>query len=223
MARNTGGRRVSWLNLVLYFSYSKCTAKLGYTPLSAVFRANLDRKRQIWPAAWWGLHYVRPHKTMSCYSCCDCQCFTLPQEFDAHVVAETRFTWRLYDICHSNIGWYTDKSICDEHLIENWIQRESFGIYVLWHKDDYCAEHEMFHMRALYVGKGKIGKRLLTHWKQKDFSEEMLVYWTFIALPNRQAKYCEQLLLDVYKIPRNKYEATGTLALCAHLTQGEVD
>lgn len=34
------------------------TVKIGYKPLSAFFRANLDRTRQIWPAAWCGLHYV---------------------------------------------------------------------------------------------------------------------------------------------------------------------
>jgi hypothetical protein len=78
-------------------------------------------------------------------------------------------------------------------------------------------------MRALYIGKGHIGNRLMAHWKQKDFSDEMLVYWTFINLPNRQAKYCEQLLLDIYKTPLNKSETTGTLHLCAHLTQCEVD
>ncbi|QLF94880.1 hypothetical protein HW090_17500 [Pseudomonas sp. ABC1] len=41
------------------FSYGKRSVKLGYKPLSAFFRANLDRKRQIWPAGWCGLHYVR--------------------------------------------------------------------------------------------------------------------------------------------------------------------
>ena len=81
----------------------------------------------------------------------------------------------------------------------------------------------MFHMRALYVGKGQIGRRLLAHWKNKDFSEEMLVYWTFIELPNRQAKYCEQLLLDLYRAPLNKNEISGTLLLCGHLSQTEVD
>lgn len=160
---------------------------------------------------------------MSCFSCCHCQCFSLPEDFDASVTAETQFSWRLRDVCHSNIGWYTDKSICDEHLIDDWIRRDAFGVYVLWHKDDYCEQHAMFHLRALYVGKGHIGKRLLTHWKQKDFSNEMLVYWTFVELPNRQAKYCEQLLLDVYKPPLNKCETAGTLHLCAHLTQAEVD
>ena len=30
---------------------SKRVVKLGYKPFCAFFRANLDRKRQIWPAA----------------------------------------------------------------------------------------------------------------------------------------------------------------------------
>jgi hypothetical protein len=129
----------------------------------------------------------------------------------------------IFDLCHSNIGWYTDSSICDEHLLEQWIANDAFGVYVLWHKDDYCEVHEQFHMRALYVGKGQIGRRLLSHWKNKDFSEEMLVYWTFLELPNRLAKYYEQLMLDVYKTPLNVAEVTGKLTLCAHFTQSEVD
>ena len=40
------------------FSYRTPAVKPGYKPLSAFFRASLDRKRQIWPAAWRGLHYV---------------------------------------------------------------------------------------------------------------------------------------------------------------------
>jgi len=44
--------------------YIMCTVKLGYKPIPAFFRANLDRKRQRWPAAWCGLDYVSalPHQ-----------------------------------------------------------------------------------------------------------------------------------------------------------------
>jgi hypothetical protein len=160
---------------------------------------------------------------MCCYSTCNCECFKHPRDFDAAVEAETSFHWRLHDICHSDIGWYTDKTICDEHLLEQRVSRKAFGVYVLWHRDDYCAGHNMFHMKALYVGKGSIKKRLVDHWKRKDFSEELLVYWTFLELPNREAKYCEQLLLDTYCVPRNTAESRGKLLLCAHLTQSEVD
>lgn len=160
---------------------------------------------------------------MSCYSCCSCECLKTPLDFDAVVAAKTRFTWLLHDVCHTNIGWYTDKTISDQHFLEDWIAKNAFGVYVLWHKDDYCEIHGMFHMRALYVGKGQIGKRLLAHWKEKNFSEEMLVYWTFLEMPNREAKYCEQLLLDTYRAPLNKAESIGELLLCAHFTQTEVD
>lgn len=160
---------------------------------------------------------------MSCYPSCSCECLKLPLDFDAAVEAETRFSWRLHDVCHSNIGWYTDRTFCDLHLFEEWIAKDVFGVYVLWHKDDYCDIHGLFHMRALYVGKGQIGRRLRAHWKEKDFSEEMLVYWTFYEMPNRQAKYCEQLLLDTYLVPLNKAESTGNLSLCAHFTQEDVD
>ena len=44
------------------FSYRLYSVKLGYKPISAFFHANLDRKRQIWPAAWCGLHYVRQQR-----------------------------------------------------------------------------------------------------------------------------------------------------------------
>ena len=40
------------------FPYRVRAVKLGYKPLTALFRTNLVRKRQIWPAAWCGLHYV---------------------------------------------------------------------------------------------------------------------------------------------------------------------
>jgi len=33
--------------------------RLGYKPLSRYICANLDCSRQIWPAAWCGLHNVR--------------------------------------------------------------------------------------------------------------------------------------------------------------------
>lgn len=55
------GRRVSWLNLVLHLLTACMPKSLATSPFPRSFRANLDRKRQIWPAAWCGLHYVRPH------------------------------------------------------------------------------------------------------------------------------------------------------------------
>lgn len=160
---------------------------------------------------------------MPCYSTCTCSCGKTCPAYDAVLTAETTFPWVLSLLAHSNVGWYSDKSLCDEHLIGQWALSKKFGIYVLWHKDDYCDKHERFHLRALYVGKGHIERRLLSHWKNKDYSAEMLVYWTYLEMPNRQAKYCEQLLLDTFKVHSNKAENSGRELLCAHLSQEEVD
>ncbi len=96
-------------------------------------------------------------------------------------------------------------------------------MYILWHKDDYCPSHEMFHMKALYVGKGNQATRLRAHWKTRNFSEEMLVYFSFYPTTNRIAKYIEQLLLDTYQVPHNAAENVGTARLCAYFSQWEVD
>lgn len=108
-------------------------------------------------------------------------------------------------------------------MIKEWGLRGRRGLYLLWHKDDYCGVHGLYHMRALYVGKGLIRGRILAHWKAKDFSEEMLVYWTFVEMQNRAAKYYEQVLLDTYSFPQNRAENHGGARLCAYLTQHEVD
>jgi hypothetical protein len=146
-----------------------------------------------------------------------------PLEFDAVVAAETRLDWRLRDVCHSNIGWYTDKAFCDQHLLDDWTTKQASGVYVLRHKADYYEIHNVFHMRAIYLGKGQIRKRLLAHWKEKRFSGEMLAYRTFLEIRNRQVKYCEQLLLDAFRVHLNKAEMAGELFLCAHFMQSEVD
>lgn len=153
---------------------------------------------------------------------CTCSCHTTFPDFDATITKETNFEISLADLCHSNIGWFGDKSVGD-HLIGEWDIEKTDGVYLLWHKNGYCVTHEMFHMRCLYVGKGNIPVRLIDHWTKKDFSEEMLVYWTYLEMPNREAKYVEQLLLDIFKIPFNKSESRGTQTLCAYLTQNEVD
>lgn len=160
---------------------------------------------------------------MRCYSTCTCNCDKTSSLFDSTLAEETNFKVSLSDICHSNVGWYSDKTVCDDHLLKTWDLSKKMGLYVLWHRDDYCPEHELFHMKALYVGKGHVERRLLKHWEEKDFSEELLVYWTYVELPNRQAKYCEQLLLDIYALPFNKSENPGRKCFCAYLTQSEVD
>ncbi|HCP82406.1 MAG TPA: hypothetical protein DIT67_12810 [Octadecabacter sp.] len=78
-------------------------------------------------------------------------------------------------------------------------------------------------MQALYVGKGDANKRLRHHWKTKNTEEQMLIYFTFFPCENRKAKYIELLLLDIYDLPLNKSENSGTATLCAYFSQFEVD
>jgi hypothetical protein len=157
-----------------------------------------------------------------CYTECECSCGNTPETFDKISASELVLHISLKDLTHSNIGWFSDKSIGD-HLINEWNLEQKEGIYIIWHKNDYCAKHEMYHMRALYVGKGIIGTRLRSHWKNKDFSEELILYFTFFEMKNRVSKYIEQLLLDIFDFPFNKVENTGKEKLCVHFTQSEVD
>lgn len=94
---------------------------------------------------------------------------------------------------------------------------------MLWHKNDYCDRHQKFHMKALYVGKGGIKWRIPHHWRTKNTSNEMLIYFSFTEIENRMAKYIEQLFLDLYHFPLNRSENPGTRLLCMYCDQGEVD
>lgn len=160
---------------------------------------------------------------MPCFDDCGCYCENFSTLGDDLLLKETRFETSIYSLTHANVGWFMSNSECSTPLIKSWELSRRVGIYILWHKDNYCALHDRFHMRALYVGKGYIEKRLFEHWKAKDFSNEMLVYWTFVEMTNRQAKYYEQLLLDIYDLPLNRSENPGVEKLCAHFTQEEVD
>lgn len=159
---------------------------------------------------------------MSCFGSCTCICTDSSEQFDAVMSEETKFGFSLEQITKSNIGWFNDKTVTDHHLSLWELQQES-GLYILWHKEDYCDKHERFHMRGLYVGKGKVNARLRSHWAQKDFSEELLVYFSFFACSNRQAKYLEQLFLDLYNLPNNVAENKGVLPFCQHWRQEDVD
>jgi hypothetical protein len=109
------------------------------------------------------------------------------------------------------------------HHLNEWELGDFQGLYILWLKDDYCEIHNMYHMKSLYVGKGYIKDRFVDHWKTKNFSDELLIYWTYVKMKNRQIKYYEQLLMDIYKFPFNKHENFGTNKLCTYFTQTEVD
>ncbi|MCU0731060.1 MAG: hypothetical protein MUE84_05670 [Hyphomonas sp.] len=157
-----------------------------------------------------------------CFAECECSCGDNATTFDKLIAEETNFGITLYDVTHAGIHWYTDKSMDDSGL-DGVTFAEQEGVYILWHKNDYCPEHDLFHMKGLYVGKGDAAKRLRHHWKTKNMAEEMIIYFTFFACENRKAKYIEQLLLDTYDLPLNRAENTGTKTLCAHFTQSEVD
>jgi len=159
---------------------------------------------------------------VACYENCECTCTQPTTSFDEIVRSETRFFTTLRDVAESAIGWFQDRTLGEDNFLREWGLNDS-GVYVIWHKDAYCAEHERFHMRALYVGKGDFYGRLNAHWKNKDFSTELLLYFTMLRLPNRQAKYVEQLLLDLYEFPYNVAENPGTARLCWFLTQDQVD
>ena len=78
-------------------------------------------------------------------------------------------------------------------------------------------------MSARYVGKGAFSSRIRRHWAKQPTSERDLTYFTYASLPNRLAKYAEQLILDCYDIPWNRAENSGKGLLCSHFTQWEVD
>ena len=157
-----------------------------------------------------------------CFDECDCSCADNVTIFDKCLAEETKFGLTLYDVTHSGIHWYIDKTIEDSGL-DGVKFAERNGVYILWHKNDYCAKHELFHMKALYVGKGDPARRLRQHWKEKNTDDEMLIYFTFFPCDNRKSKYIEQLLLDTYDFPFNYSENTGTEILCAYFTQREAD
>jgi hypothetical protein len=145
--------------------------------------------------------------------------------FDVVASSEATFVPKLKDLCNQNIGWFMDFKTFGNSLSpkKGWYSKDPHGVYLIWYKDDYCDVHNLFHMRALYVGKGPIGTRLNRHWRNKDFSDEMLVYTSAFGLLNRHSKYVEQLLLDTFNFPLNSSENPGTEKLCAYFAQAEVD
>lgn len=157
---------------------------------------------------------------MGCYNECECCCGVEGHEFNEIIGVETKIKVSALDLAHSNMGWFCG---FDDLKNGNWPISKNGGVYLLWEKNDYCPEHERFHAKALYVGKGYVKKRIFNHAKNKGFTEEDIVYFTFLDIPNRQAKYIEQLLLDLYDFPLNKSENPGRERFCAYITQKEAD
>ena len=151
-----------------------------------------------------------------------CNCNKIDSEFDHILKTELILDIDLKTICHSNIGWFIDKTISNDSLLKEWNEKNPIGIYFLWEKE-YCDIHHLYPMRCLYIGKGEIFKRLENHFNTKDFSNEELVYFSYFICKNRIAKYLEQLFLDLYNVPFNKSENKGKKILNVIYNQYEVD
>ena len=81
------------------------------------------------------------------------------------------------------------------------------GIYHLWNSEEkICAEHGIYKLKCLYVGKGsKVHLRVKDHLKNKYEKEDQLLV-SFYECSNRIAKYLEQLFLDMYNFELNTAE-----------------
>lgn len=155
-----------------------------------------------------------------CFPHCSCNCRTTDSSFDSILATETSFGITVEQLATSNIGWFCN---FDDLRYCNWQISKLSGVYALWHKDEYCPQHKLYHCKALYVGKGFVQSRIFNHAQKKDFGSADLVYFSYIEVLNRQAKYIEQLLLDLYDFPLNISENSGRAKLCLYLTQSAVD
>lgn len=155
-----------------------------------------------------------------CFEVCSCCCGSEGVEFDKVISSETKFGVTMRQIIHTRIGWFCG---ADDPTIRGWDIRNNGGVYILWDRDDYCATHEFFHCSALYVGKGAIQTRLISHAKRKRPQEDEITYFSYFPTSNRAAKYIEQLILDTYHLPLNENENTGQGTLCAYINQSESD
>ncbi len=75
------------------------------------------------------------------------------------------------------------------------------GLYILWDCNHQCPVHAHRYARAQYVGKGYLRNRLQSHLGKAHVSDSWKV--TCAEMPNRQAKYVEQLFLDHFWFPWN--------------------
>lgn len=162
-------------------------------------------------------------KNHVCFEECGCNCNSYDQTFDTIAAQELALPLCIRELCRQNIGWYCDKQVTSDHQLNEWNLEGRSGLYILWHKEEYCDLHDRFHMRAKYVGKGNLLSRIKNHWREKPTGELLLIYFTFVEMPNRLAKYAEQLILDCYNLPMNHSENPGTRILCTHFEQGQVD
>ena len=155
-----------------------------------------------------------------CFLDCPCNCRSTDTRFDCLLASETNFEITVQRLALSNVGWFCD---LDDLRFNEWRISKTSGVYALWHKDEYCADHDLFHCKALYIGKGRVKSRIYNHAKTKHFGDANLVCFSYLEIPNRKAKYVEQLLLDLYNFPMNSNENTGKGKLCYYLTQSQAD
>ena len=160
---------------------------------------------------------------MTCFPECGHTCGVRKSNFDATARHEVRWDLRLQDIVANHVGWYLDSELDpgNPHGMESLGLDGLTGVYILWRQGDFCDDHELEHLRAQYVGKGQIAKRLARHWAEKAAGGELATEISVWVGPNRQAKYVEQLLLDTFSFPLNKSENPGTQPLCHHVQPAE--
>lgn len=92
--------------------------------------------------------------------------------------------------------------------------KDKFGLYHLWIEIGNCQDHQKHLLLCVYVGKGHVKGRVLSHIKTK-WPEEQMLYITFYECENRVAKYLEQLFLDTYDFYLNSEENGGSGSLYA--------
>lgn len=93
--------------------------------------------------------------------------------------------------------------------------RKKTGLYHLWTHFEHCDDHGTHSMLCVYVGKGVAEVRIDSHVRNKWPSTELEMYVSFTEMPNRLAKYYEQLFLDKYNFLLNVSENTGSEKLYA--------
>lgn len=95
------------------------------------------------------------------------------------------------------------------------------GIYHLWISVNKCADHKLHSLLGVYVGKGQVKRRVLSHIKEKWPRSEFL-WISFYECNNRLSKYLEQLFLDTYSFHLNTQENTGRTYLYARWPETRV-
>ncbi len=64
---------------------------------------------------------------------CEFDCFKRDNSFNEIIVRETNFQLSLENITHSNIGWFSDKSLVgDSQHIREWSLLTDCSLYFLW-------------------------------------------------------------------------------------------